>query len=132
MSDQNPPFGVHLMLEAYHCPPSVLDDANILYTILDELPGKIDMTKLTLPYVVHAPGTTPKDSGGWSGFVIIAESHISLHTFVNRGYVTVDVYSCKEFDTDFAVSYFKKTFQTDDIDYKVELRGERFPPEDIR
>ena len=34
------------------------------------------------------------------GFVIIAESHISVHTFPEHGYVWVDIFSCKEFETD--------------------------------
>jgi S-adenosylmethionine decarboxylase len=125
------PFGQHLMLEAYNCPTSVLNDANIAYKILDELPGKIGMTKMTLPYVVHTDGNNAKDPGGWSGFVIIQESHISLHTFARRGFVTADVYSCKEFDAKLAVAYFKKTFQTEDVDYKIEVRGDRYPEENI-
>jgi len=125
------PFGVHLMLEAYDCDPKVLNDANVVYNVLNNLPAKIHMTKMTLPYVVFTPGNDKKDPGGWSGFVIIQESHISLHTFVKRRFVTVDVYSCKEFDTDVAVAYFKKMFKTDDVEYKVEIRGTRYPKENI-
>lgn len=125
------PFGVHLMLEAYNCSPRMLRDANIAYKILDELPEKIHMTKMTLPYVVFTPGNDHKDPGGWSGFVIIQESHISLHTFVKRRFVTVDVYSCKEFDTKVTVEYLKKIFKTDEIEYKVEIRGKRYPQENI-
>ena len=132
MSDTHTtPFGLHLMLEAYNCPIEVLDDANIAYRILDELPAKIGMTKLTLPYVIHADDNGKNDPGGWTGFVLIAESHISLHTFAKRGFVTVDVYSCKEFDTDLAVNYFKEMFKTHDVEYKVEVRGERYPSENI-
>jgi S-adenosylmethionine decarboxylase len=130
-ANKSTPFGQHLMLEAYNCPEAILDDANVAYKILDELPTKIGMTKMTLPYVVHAEGNGHKDPGGWTGFVLIAESHISLHTFAKRGYVTVDVYSCKEFDIDSAVNYFKKAFQTDDVEYKVEIRGERYPEKNI-
>lgn len=125
------PFGPHLMLEAYNCPPEVLNDANIAYKILDELPEKIGMTKLIKPYVVFADGNGEKDPGGWSGFVIIQESHISLHTFIKRRFVTVDVYSCKDFDVDFAVQYFKDVFKTNDVDFITETRGKRYPPENI-
>jgi len=119
------------MLEAYNCPPEVLNDANLAYKILDELPEKIGMHKLIKPYVVFAEGNEKKDPGGWSGFVIIQESHVSLHTFIKRRFVTVDVYSCRDFDTDFAIEYFKKMFKTDDVDFVIEQRGKRYPEENI-
>lgn len=131
MSHKTQTFGLHLMLEAYNCSPKALNDANILYRVLDELPAKINMTKMTLPYVVSTPGNGDKDPGGWSGFVMIQESHIALHTFVKRGFVTIDVYSCKEFDTEKALQYFKDMFKTDDIEYKIEARGTRYPEENI-
>lgn len=125
------PFGLHLMLEAYNCSPKSLNDANLVYKILDELPEKLGMRKLIKPYVVCAEGNGKKDPGGWTGFVIIQESHISLHTFVKRRFITIDVYSCKEFDTDKATAYFKKMFGTKDIESIVEVRGTRYPTENI-
>jgi hypothetical protein len=35
---------------------------------------------------------------GFTSVAIIAESHISLHTFPKRGHFTFDCYSCKDFD----------------------------------
>lgn len=130
-SKKNPPFGKHLTLELYGCSPEVLNDATRLYKALDELPAKIKMTKLTLPYLVFTPGNNEKDPGGWSGFVIIMESHISLHTFVKRRFVTIDVYSCSDFDENIAVHYFKEIFRSDDAEYNVEVRGTRYPEENI-
>ena len=131
MSNTIAPFGLHLMLEVYNCPENVLNDANIAYKVLDELPEKIGMHKLTLPYVVHAEGNDTKDPGGWSGVVLIQESHIALHTFAKRGFVTIDVYSCNKFDTDLTLEYFRNVFQSEDIEYKIETRGERYPTENI-
>ena len=125
------PFGLHLMLDAYNCDPKVLNDANVVYKLLDELPEKIGMKKLIKPYVVFAEANDKKDPGGWSGFVIIQESHIAIHTFIKRRFITVDVYSCKPFDTDFAIDYFTKIFRTNDIESEVEIRGKKYPPENI-
>ncbi|MCD5381570.1 MAG: S-adenosylmethionine decarboxylase [Candidatus Pacebacteria bacterium] len=47
------------------------------------------------PVVAEAGSNNKKDPGGLSGFVMIAESHVSLHTFPNRGFVTIDVYTCQ-------------------------------------
>jgi S-adenosylmethionine decarboxylase len=128
---KNRPFGLHLMFEAYNCSPKVLNNSNLVYNLLDELPGMIGMHKLIKPYVVFAEGNDKRDPGGWSGFVIIQESHISLHTFIKRRFITADVYSCKEFDPNIAIDYFKKLFKTEDIEVKVEVRGEKYPEANI-
>jgi len=51
------------------------------------------------------------DNGGVSGFVIIAESHISIHTFPDAGLLTADVYSCKPFDIALVKSFVKSSFK---------------------
>ncbi len=42
--------------------------------------------------------------------MIIAESHISIHTFPNREYVNVDIFSCKSFDHKRALEEVKQLF----------------------
>lgn len=125
------PFGLHLMLEAYNCDRKVLQDKKLVNKLLDTLPDEIGMKKLIEPVVIFAPGNDKRDPGGWSGFVIIQESHISIHTFIKRRFITADVYSCKEFDAMKAVEYFKRIFKTEDIEYGIEQRGIKYPPENI-
>lgn len=125
------PFGLHLMLEAYDCKPEVLNNPETVTKILAELPGLIGMRKLIEPVVIKADGNSKRDPGGWSGFVIIQESHIALHTFIKKRFVTADVYSCKDFDAEKAIGYFKKFFGTNDIEYGIEQRGIKYPAENI-
>lgn len=125
------PFGLHLMLDIYNCDPESLNDKDVVYDILESLPGKIGMRKLTKPKVLFAQANKIKDPGGWSGYVMIQESHISLHTFIRRRFVTADVYSCKKFDTKKIINYFKKVFKTKDLEYYVETRGKKYPPENV-
>lgn len=124
-------FGMHLMIDAYNCNPKVLNDANLLYKLLDELPNKLGMRKMIKPYIVSTEGNNAKDPGGWSGFILIEESHLSFHTFVKRRFVTIDIYSCKEFNTTDAISYLKKFFKTKDLEIITEKRGTRYPAENI-
>lgn len=125
------PFGLHVTIDAYDCDPSSLNDQSLVYKILDELPEIISMHKLMKPYVIFAEGNDKKDPGGWSGFVMIQESHISVHTFIKRRFITADVYSCKEFDTQIAIDYFKKAFKTEDVETHIEVRGKKYPAENI-
>lgn len=81
----------------------------MVYRFLDEYPDAIGMTKIIPPQVYTYHGKTPED-WGVSGFVIIAESHISVHTFPDRQYVNIDIFSCKDFDADLSLEGVKTAF----------------------
>ena len=54
-----------------------------------------------------------EETYGFSTFLMIAESHLSIHTFPEMNYISFDCYSCKYFDTSLVektlVEYFKVT-----------------------
>ena len=119
-------FGPHLMLDGYGCDKKKLQDLNLIYRILDELPNQIGMTKIMPPYVFKYSGVKPED-WGLSGFVLIAESHISIHTFPEKNFVSVDIFSCKGFDAEFAEVYFRDAFEMVKAESRVLDRGTEFP-----
>ena len=88
---------MHLLIDGYGADPELLADQQLIAEFLDEFPSQIGMTKISSPQVHNYVGAVPED-WGVSGFVIIAESHISIHTFPDRQYVNIDIFSCKEFD----------------------------------
>jgi len=125
-------FGVHLTIDGYQGDPNKLNDRELVYRALNELPDKLKMHKLLEPVVLKAPGGNPKDSGGYSGFVIIAESHISCHTFPKRRFVSIDVYTCQsEMDKEIIVKYFSDLFALKDLEINYLKRGTRFPASDL-
>ena len=105
---------MHLVIDGYNCDPARLSDQEFVRGFLDEFPDRIEMTKIVPPAVYTYRGPIPED-WGVSGFVIIAESHISVHTFPDRGYVNIDVFSCKEFDADEALREVRDLFGIDDV-----------------
>ena len=119
-------FGVHLMLDGYGCDRNKLEDLSLIATFLDEYPEKMNMTKIMPPYVFRYNGTVPED-WGVSGFVLIAESHISIHTFPEKQYLSLDMFSCKPFDTQLAVQTIKRYFSIQKYEMKVLDRGQEFP-----
>ncbi len=90
---------MHLIIDGYGSNPEILQSEEFIYQLLDQYPAEIGMTKISSPYVLKYVGDKPEE-WGISGFVLIAESHISIHTFVERCYVNADVFSCKDFDAD--------------------------------
>jgi S-adenosylmethionine decarboxylase len=100
---------MHLIIDGRGCDYRQVSDPDLVHRFLDAFPDTIHMTKITPPNVYTYRGPTP-DDWGVSGFVIIAESHISVHTFPDRDYINIDVFSCKEFDTELALSEIQRVF----------------------
>ena len=105
---------MHLVVDGYEADPGKLTDTDLVYRFLDECPDAIGMTKIVPPQVYSYHGKTPED-WGLSGFVIIAESHISVHTFPDRGYVNIDIFSCKDFDATASLEFVKRTFAIPEV-----------------
>ncbi|MFH1285673.1 MAG: adenosylmethionine decarboxylase [Candidatus Micrarchaeota archaeon] len=120
-------FGPHMMLDCYGCNREKLQDMKLLYKVLDELPDFIGMQKITPPYIFHYAGGEKPEDCGFSGVVIIAESHISLHSFPEKGFVTFDIYSCKDFDTERASEYLINVVEAERYEKHMLLRGREFP-----
>ena len=131
-SPKNKNFGLHLTLDGYLCNSKKLDDPKWLMYILEDLPRRMRMHLLMPPYVVHAGANDKKDPGGWSGCVVIEESHIAIHTFPGRGFVSADVYTCKNgMDVAFIENYFRQKFALGDIETNFIKRGTRYPTENL-
>ena len=125
-------FGEHLTIDGYNGDIGLLNSKEIVSKVFIDLITMLGMNPLTEPMVVSAPDNGMKDPGGWSGFVIIAESHIAIHTFPKRGFVSADVYSCKNgMDIQLISDYFKTTFKLTDVETNFIKRGTRYPFENL-
>ena len=120
-------FGPHLMVDGYNASYKKLSSVEAIANFLDMLPAEIEMTKIMPPYVFKYDGGDKPEDWGISGFVIIAESHISIHTFPEKGYFSIDIFSCKEFDMDKAINIIKEYFETEDLEIRTTERGSEFP-----
>ena len=97
-------FGPHLVLEGYNCQNSSnLGSKDAVKRFLSEFPAKINMTTIMSPQVMHYDGGDIPEDNGISGFVIIAESHIAIHTFAEKNFFTLDIFSCKPFEIEKAI-----------------------------
>lgn len=125
-------FGMHLTLDGYDGDPDRLVDAARARAWLDELPDLLGMHKLIEPCLVEVGPLNEKDPGGVTGFVIIAQSHLSVHTFPRRRFVSADVFTCQdELDEDRIRRSLIETFGLGDVESTLHPRGLRFPLADI-
>lgn len=127
-------LGPHLILDLYGGNKKKLNSIGFIYKFLDELPEFLDMQKMAPPTVYYWKGSDDlkaMDHGGISGVVLIAESHASIHTFPDRGYASVDIFSCKDFDLEKAAELIIKTFEAKTYEKSNMTRGKHFP-RDVR
>jgi len=113
---------MHLAIDGYGSDVEKLKDRSLLYEFLDSYPSALGMTKITEPKVLTYAGKVPED-WGLSGFVIIAESHISVHTFPDRLYINVDIFSCKQFDVGKALEDVRRVFALKEVKQWTMERG---------
>ncbi len=105
---------MHLVIDGYGGDVEKMWDQELVRDFLDKFPSKLAMTPITEPKVLKYIGDNVEDAGV-SGFVIIAESHISIHTFPYRQYVNIDIFSCKSFDDQRALAEAKQLFDLTDV-----------------
>ena len=113
---------MHLVIDGYGGDSDKMWDADLVRGFLSNFPSTLGMTKLCEPLVLtyHAPKA---EDSGVTGFVIIAESHISIHTFPHRRYVNIDVFSCKPFDNERALSHARDLFSLGKVKTWILERG---------
>jgi S-adenosylmethionine decarboxylase len=118
-------FGPHLIIDGSRCDTRKLADRNLVEQVLTDYPAAIGMTKIGGPYMFEYQAPDPAYSGV-SGLVVIAESHIAIHTFPELDYFTMDVFSCKNFDHEKAIAYIRDAFDVKEMDRMLVQRGLSF------
>ena len=78
--------GTHLIIDLYEA--TGLDDPKRIETVLVDAARRAGATVLSSDFHHFQP------NGGVSGVVVLAESHISIHTWPERGYAALDVFMC--------------------------------------
>ena len=107
--------GTHLLLDCWQA--SNLDDLQYIEATLRKA---VDVTGATLLHI-HLHHFTP--NGGVSGVAVLAESHISIHTWPERDYAALDIFMCGDTQPEKAIKVFENAFDTTNIQVSEHLRG---------
>ncbi len=65
-------------------------------------------------------------NGGVSGVVVLAESHISIHTWPERNFAAVDIFMCGACDPHLAIPVLQQTFRSARVELSEQRRGRVF------
>ncbi|MBS4075127.1 adenosylmethionine decarboxylase [Ameyamaea chiangmaiensis] len=96
-------------------------------TNLDD-PAKIDSTLCEAAVtagatILHSHFHHFTPNGGVSGVVVLAESHISIHTWPERNYAAVDIFMCGCCDPHLSIPVMQRLFQAGRIEVDEQRRG---------
>ena len=83
----NTALGQHSLLDFHGCPEIMLKDTTAIRRALIDAVKRAGGTVVTDAFHTFSPY-------GVSGVVVIAESHVTIHTWPEHGYAAVDVFSC--------------------------------------
>jgi len=119
-------YMLHVMLDLYGCSRHLLENEGFLRQVLEQYPTRIGMQKIGPVELRYIKTSNPSDDG-YSGFVIIATSHCSLHAWAPYGMVNLDIFSCEDFDVASAIAFARHMFQTDDVEVHAVERATRSP-----
>jgi S-adenosylmethionine decarboxylase len=107
--------GSHLIIDLWEA--KGLDDRERIETAL------IDAVQAAGATLLHIHLHKFEDGGGISGVAVLAESHISVHTWPEKGYAAFDVFMCGDAQPRKALDVFKKAFEPGRIVVGEHKRG---------
>jgi len=110
-------LGRQTLVELYGCDADTLRDHATLRTLMIEAVREAGGTYVTDVFHHFSPH-------GVSGVVVIAESHVTLHTWPEHGYAAVDIFTCSEsFDHDLFVRRLQTGVKAERVDIQKVERG---------
>lgn len=102
-----------------------LYDATKLKQIIEDVTRKVELRPLSevMLFEVNEKNTSVKEDFGVTGVIIFMESHFSIHTFPEKKYASLDVYSCKDFDHLQVCGYIQEALSVKKLNSSVLVRG---------
>ncbi|TNJ41620.1 adenosylmethionine decarboxylase [Phaeobacter sp. B1627] len=114
--------GTHLIIEVMK--GTGLDSQALIETAFRRM---VEVCGATLLHI-HTHKFSPQ---GVSGVAVLAESHISVHTWPEIGYGAFDVFMCGDAEPWNAVDVLKSAFETDMVEVRELLRGEELIAKEV-
>lgn len=107
--------GTHLLIDLWGA--ENLDDIDLIEKTLR---SAADVAGAT---ILHCHLHHFEPNGGVSGVLVLAESHISIHTWPETSYAALDVFMCGECDPHKAIPVLQAAFSPTKVDVDEQLRG---------
>ncbi|MGB9151483.1 MAG: adenosylmethionine decarboxylase [Alphaproteobacteria bacterium] len=109
--------GRHVIIDLWDVPGPLLADMELIKSALAEAAKTSGATLLNMDLHRFEP------NGGISGVAVLAESHISIHTWPERGYAAIDAFMCGQAVPTRSIGVLERAFTPGKIDFYEIKRG---------
>ncbi len=117
--------GIHIIADLYGVDEELISTSENVIALIEEAVKVGNLSKISSDYYQFQPR-------GVSGIVLLAESHLSFHTWPEHNLVTLDIYTCGEPQhADNAFNYIVRKLAPTSIEYKKLTRGNQIS-EDVK
>jgi len=118
-------IGTHIIIDMYNLNSSVFDKISkknfeIFNNFIKEILKNNNATLIS-QNVHHFD-----DNGALTVLYLLAESHLSIHTWPENNFISMDIFTCGKTNTQNIVDELKKYFEPQYVDEKVNIRGNKF------
>lgn len=114
-------LGRHLLAEFYNCSSEVLNNENRIAEIMT---AALELSKAT----IVKPFFHKFSPHGVSGIIVIAESHLAVHTWPEYSFAAVDLFSCGNFDFIETLKFIRDSLKSDNYSIQDIKRGININP----
>jgi S-adenosylmethionine decarboxylase len=120
------PFGYLMTLDLYRCKEGICDDIALCYKFLEDIVVKLNMMKQSPPFIFKSDNIQYPDKAGLSGWVPLIESGIQIHTLTPKNFISIDVYSCRKFETADITDFVRGYFAPENVEMNFIERGVKY------
>jgi S-adenosylmethionine decarboxylase proenzyme len=109
-------LGKHILAEFYDCGAGMLNEPEVIERAMNGAAEASGATIVQSVFHMFSPH-------GVSGVVVVAESHLAVHTWPEYGYAAVDYFSCGPVDGEAAIRYLQEKFGAERVTIRKIDRG---------
>jgi S-adenosylmethionine decarboxylase proenzyme len=109
-------LGTHLIIDYYDCKSEGLDNPEHVQHVIEAAAKEMGATIVASNFHHFSPL-------GVSGVLVIAESHITIHTWPEHNYAAIDIFYCGKLDIENGLNKLKAVLMSERIEMKELKRG---------
>lgn len=119
-------FGRSLSVDLYDVDSELCNDLSYCYQVLTDLVDFLGMHAQSPPFIFRSPHHEYPDKKGLSGWIPLIESGIQIHTMTLQKFISLDIYTCGELNTERVVSFIEDRFAGKNYEVHYLERGINF------
>ncbi|MBI2591582.1 MAG: adenosylmethionine decarboxylase [Candidatus Brennerbacteria bacterium] len=119
MTEENHSKGKHLLAEITCLNSKNLDNVAFIKKLFNDIIKDLKLTLIAPPKLFKFP----PPGNGITGYCVISESHISIHTWPEKNYFSFDIFSCRTFDEKIIEKILNESFQIKNCNKTILKRG---------